>query len=138
VQLKKRRDRDRPLDESVLDGLARDDGDPELLYLKKRYAEEFRIAFKAALVELEPREKNILRYLVVEGLQVEQIARFYGVHRVTASKWLQTVRQRLSKRTRHKLAQRLRVEPAQVDSIIRLVQSRLEISFTCLADTRSA
>jgi RNA polymerase sigma-70 factor (ECF subfamily) len=50
------------------------DEDPELEFLRQQYGNVFAAAFEAAVAELTPRERNLLRYSVVDGLSIEQIA----------------------------------------------------------------
>jgi RNA polymerase sigma-70 factor (ECF subfamily) len=50
------------------------------------------------------------------------------VHRGTAARWLDRCTRALLSATRRTLANRLRVDRADVDSILRLVRSRLEVS----------
>lgn len=134
VHLKKRNERHRPYEDQMIEGLALDTADPELSYLKAHYVQEFRAAFKEALLELDAKEQNTLRYLVVEGLRVQEIANFFGVNRVTVSKRLRAIRQRLLKRTRYKLSLTLQADPEQLDSIIRMIQTRLDITVNCLTE----
>lgn len=51
----------------------------------------------------------------------------YGVHRGTAARWLERCNRTLLDRTRRALVTRLRVARTEVDSILRLVRSRLEV-----------
>ena len=104
------------------------DGNLELDFLKREYRAEFRIAFAEAMTELSAKERNLLRYHFVQTLTIDQIGAIYRVHRVTAFRWLRSARQALVSATRRRVAKRLDVQPAEVDSILRLVQSQLELS----------
>lgn len=102
--------------------------DQELEYLKELYKEPFKEAFHAALDGLTSRERNLLRYHLLDTLSIDDIGRLYRVHRATAARWLVRIREKLLVETRKFLSQRLRVEAPQADSIVRLVQSMLDLS----------
>jgi RNA polymerase sigma-70 factor (ECF subfamily) len=104
------------------------DDDPETAYLKAHYQREFKQAFAAALTELGDRERRALRYSIVERLSIDEIARLDGVHRATAARDVARARALLAEKTRGLLQTRLRVEPSQLDSILRLVTSQLDVS----------
>jgi RNA polymerase sigma-70 factor, ECF subfamily len=50
------------------------------------------------------------------------------VHRATAARWLTDARERLGEIIRTELAARLQIAAEEVDSIVRLVQSRVDMS----------
>jgi RNA polymerase sigma-70 factor (ECF subfamily) len=98
----------------------------ELAHMKTTYKKEFREAFRAAVGELSARDRNIIRYLSVEGLAVQQIAALYRVNRTTVWRWLTTIKQTLVGATRERLSDKLGLAPDAVDSVLRLIESRLE------------
>jgi len=102
--------------------------DPELAYMRQLYRSEFRQAFQEAAASLEPRERTLLRYSVVDGLTVDDLGRLFQVHRASAARWVADARDKLTKRTRAALAQRLGVRVRDQESILRLVQSQLDLS----------
>jgi RNA polymerase sigma-70 factor (ECF subfamily) len=102
--------------------------DAELELLKAHYREQFRAAFAVALAELSPRDRTLLRQHYLLGLGVGELGARYGVHRGTAARWLERCNRTLLNRTRRALVTRLRVARTDVDSILRLVRSRLEVS----------
>jgi RNA polymerase sigma-70 factor (ECF subfamily) len=106
------------------------DEDPELAYLKEHYRQEFRAAFFAALAGRTPRERNLLRQRFVHGLTVDQIAPLYRVHRATAARWVGKARSDLLAGTRRELRARLRVGRSELESIMRLIQSQLDVSLS--------
>jgi len=110
-------------DDRLHDGL-----DPELAYLKTHYREAFRSALAGALAELEPRERNLLRLQIVHGLSATGIAAVHHVHRATAKRWLAHARARVLESTRAGLKTSLRVETEELDSIMGLIDSRLDAS----------
>ena len=102
--------------------------DPELEALKERYRHEFNAAFADAVRGLEARERTLLRLSVCDGLGVEVIGKRFGVHHATAARWLIRAREALLDGTRSCLAARLDLPTQDVDSVIRLVRSRVEVS----------
>ena len=106
--------------------------DPELEDLRRRFREPFRDAFRDALAALGVDERNVLRLNVVEGLNIEQIGVVYGVHRATIARWIASARETVGATTRRLLAERLGLAPRDVESLVRLCQSRLEIGLSVL------
>jgi len=119
------------------DFLADASDDPQLQALKTRHGAEFKQAFQAAVAELEPRDRAILRALIVDDRSVNEIAAVYGIHRVTASRWVSEVRHNLLVRTRNQLKDRLALDTSSLDSAVRMLDSNLELSlYRLLADTK--
>ena len=106
-------------------GIARD---PELGFLKQEYRDSFRRCFAAALDTLPPRERTLLRLQHVERLSLDQTAKVLNIHRATVARWNSRVRQALLNETRASLTAELGVEGVELDSIMRLIQSNLEVS----------
>lgn len=102
--------------------------DPEIAYLKQLYSSQFKTAFGQALAGLSQKERNLLRYYHLEGLTLGEIAGLYRVHEATVSRWLARIRENLLTRTRRRLADVLKVDSVEVDSIIRLIESQMEVS----------
>jgi RNA polymerase sigma-70 factor (ECF subfamily) len=103
-------------------------GDPELDYVKARYAAEFREAFRAALADLEAEERSMLRFHVLDGLDIGRIGALFGVSRATIGRRVVEVRNKLLDRTRERLGARLEANPSEVDSLIGALGSRLDLS----------
>ena len=102
--------------------------DFELGLLKEHYQKEFKAAFEAAVAELTSRRRDLLRYNIVHGLNIDQIAAACGIHRATAARRLGKARDSLLWLTRKKLRTRLTANPSEIDSILDLVRSRLDLS----------
>lgn len=114
-------------DEALLDVLA-PAGDPALSAIKHDAAAAFQAAFTAALATLDRRERTALRLHVLDGLTIDEIAPMYAVHRATVARWIASAKEAVLERTRRHLMRELRLEAADVDSLIRLVQSRIELA----------
>jgi RNA polymerase sigma-70 factor (ECF subfamily) len=102
--------------------------DPELDILKRRYRDDFKEAFGNALADLSVRERNVLRLHHVDGVTMENIAKAHRVHRITVVRWIEGARTRLARSVRHRLEERLGANRAEIDSIMRLLRSQLDIS----------
>jgi len=112
------------LDDEILD----DRADPELVAMKELYRDEFKIAFAEAVAGLPPRERTLLRYCLVDGLSIDRIGALYGIHRATAARQVADAKNRLAAATQRALMDRLNLEPSDLDSVMRLVMSQLDIS----------
>jgi RNA polymerase sigma-70 factor (ECF subfamily) len=115
------------VDDEVLEKLSPAD-DPALAYLKDRYRADVDAAMRAALVALADQPRALLRYSLIDGWSIDKIGALYGVHRATAARWLTAARDELGAGIRAELARRLTVPVDEVDSIVRLVQSKLDVS----------
>jgi len=118
-------------DEALLDALS-PATDPEIERLKERYRQAFAAAFAEAVRGLPARERKLLRLSVVDGLGVEAIGKRFEVHHATAARWLVRAREMLLDATRARLAGDLGLTADEVDSVIRLVRSRVEVSIVRL------
>lgn len=129
LNLLRRTPKERLLDDAALADSICPDEDQELAYFKRLYRHEFKASFQQALARLSVRERNLLRYQVLDHLDAESISRLHDVHRTTVSRWLRAIRDKLLTETRRALASRLQLRPDDVESIIRLIQSHLDVSF---------
>ena len=116
-------------DDELLAIPAASDG-PELEHFRRTYHAELKAAFEEALATLDVRERNVLRHHFVDGLTSEEIGALYGVHKTTAFRWLEAARTALSKRTRAGFQAKLNAMPLDLDSILRLLQSHLDLSLS--------
>jgi RNA polymerase sigma-70 factor (ECF subfamily) len=123
---------DRPAGDDVLADAATTSDDPELAFLKRHYRDEFRTAFRTAMAALEPRDRNILRHRYLDDLEVAELATIYGIHRVSMSRTLARIRDDLLAGIRRDLLRRLGVGASELDSIMTLIASQLELSLSAL------
>jgi RNA polymerase sigma-70 factor, ECF subfamily len=105
---------------------------PDLQLVRARYQADYEEALRVALAALDAKERNLLRMHVVDGLTIDRIGLVYHVHRATAARWVQAVRQKLLETIYRRLGQRLALSPAELDSLTALVQSQLQVSLTGL------
>jgi RNA polymerase sigma-70 factor (ECF subfamily) len=102
--------------------------DHELQSMRREYRAEFERAFADALAGLASKERNLLYYHLVGGLSIDRIGALYNVHRVTAFRWLRDARSALIAQTRALLGARMQLATEELDSLLRLVQSRASVS----------
>jgi RNA polymerase sigma-70 factor (ECF subfamily) len=123
-------------DDASLPLLVEPGDDPELAYLKSTYRAEFNEAFAQALTALSPRQRNVLRLKYLDGLSIDQLGALYGVHRATAARWAVAAQEALLEETRRRLTERLRLTHSQLDSVLRLISSQLDVNLSRLLRSR--
>ena len=130
IRHKKKRARETPIEKSLEDAIGGSDGkgDPLLEQLKAEYRSEFALALREAIAMLSPEDRTLLQQQIVEGLSIDELGAAYGVHRATAARWYNRARAALVAATHARLAARLKLPVDQIESVIRLVQSRLDAS----------
>lgn len=112
----------------VIDALPDSAADPELLHLKQHYRAAFRAAFASAMTTLSSEDRVLLRQHFVDGLNIDELAALHQVHRATAARWLAQAREKIAAQTRKLLLDQIKTPKADFDSILRLVQSQLDLS----------
>jgi RNA polymerase sigma-70 factor (ECF subfamily) len=125
--------REVPADDRALGGYALPTADPAVELMKRRYGPSFKQALAEALARLPDATRAELRRYYLEGLGLEQIAALEGVAASTVSRRLEKARRTLHEETRRALAVSLRVADDEVDSILRVLDSRLELSRGAIA-----
>ncbi len=108
------------------------DVDPELGVLHESFREDFQAAFEAAFAGLTSRERTLLRYRYVDGLEVNQIAAISGRHRVSVYRAILKARETLLEHLRRGMAERLHVGSSEADSVLRLMKSQLDVRLSRL------
>ena len=105
-------------------------GDPELAAMKQGTRDAFRAALEEAAAELQPRDRNMLRYAFVHQLGIEEIAGIYRVSRSTARRHLTAIREGLASRVRERLCDMLRVDRATLESELAEMQSAVGVTLS--------
>jgi len=103
---------------------------PEQVLDKRISKIELREAFHAALAELTPKQRTLLRQAYVDGLSSDAIAHLHGAHRATAFRWMLDARRDLSRRLREELARRLRLRADEIPPFAAFVRSELSLSLS--------
>jgi RNA polymerase sigma-70 factor (ECF subfamily) len=108
--------------------------DLELAYLKKTYGSPFKDALRAAFEALPAPDRLLLKQRLAHGMSAAAIGALHGVHPSTASRWVADARERLVAATRDEMMRRLEAGRAEVSSILRLIQSELDITLTTASE----
>jgi RNA polymerase sigma-70 factor (ECF subfamily) len=108
----------------------------DLDHRKGVYRREFKQAFESALHALPPREQTLLRQHYIDGTTLDELAILYRVHRSTAARLLARARALVLEATRDRLMSQLDLPPQDLDSILRMIWSRIEISLRGLRRAR--
>lgn len=124
--------RETPHDDDQLFSLITPGSDPELAIFRARYHDGVEKAIRTALGKLVGRSRAVLRYQLVDGWSIDRIGQVYGVHRATAARWLEDAREELGALIRTEVGAQLGITVTEIDSIIRLVQTRLDLSLSGL------
>ena len=103
---------------------------PELRVVEREHREHVKAAFHTAIESLSATDRGILRLHLLERLSIDEIAALHDVHRATAARWLVRIRQHIGEHTREDLRARLRLDAAELDSLLRAVDSRIDLSLS--------
>jgi len=126
IDLSRAKKQPEPVSDDALASLLPATADPEITYLRDAYASLLPAAFDDALAKLTPRQRNLLRQRYLHGLSGDKLAGMYGVHRGTMFGWIEDARRSLLGHVRS--AMHARVPAHQLDSIVALLGSRLDLS----------
>jgi RNA polymerase sigma-70 factor (ECF subfamily) len=96
--------------------------------VKARYRGDFKACFEAAFAGLEPRPRTLLKLQLIDGLTSGRIGRLYRVDPSTVRRWLIEARGALLEGTRSLLAERLRLEGAELESLMAVLATGLDES----------
>jgi RNA polymerase sigma-70 factor (ECF subfamily) len=116
--------------EPMLDHLRGDD--PELEVIKERYRDEVNQALSDAFSALSAEQRNLLRLSYRDGRSIDEIGALMAAHRATVARWIADARESILDETRRRLQERLRLTPAELQSLIRLLRSQLYLSVSRL------
>ncbi len=128
VRLAKRSAREPQAADDELAALADSNDNPETAYLKTHYQKEFKESFATAMERLGEDERRALRYSVVERFSIDEIAKLDGIHRATAARQVAHARARLTEETRRALGERLKLDTTELHSVLRLIESQVDVS----------
>jgi RNA polymerase sigma-70 factor (ECF subfamily) len=109
--------------------------DLELDFIKQTYRAHFKAAFAKAVSRLDSTERTLLKLSALHGLGIDELAALFHVHRATAARRVARARQSLLDHTRSALREALSVRDEELDSILGLIHSRLEVSLERLLRT---
>src|SRR5262249_39658610 len=89
---------------------------------------EVKDAFKEAFAALSAAQRNLLRLYYLDGLTIDEIAAIKRIHRATVARRIAHCREQVATHTHQALVERLGISSSQVDSLMRLVRSHLDLS----------
>jgi RNA polymerase sigma-70 factor (ECF subfamily) len=137
LRLHRRRD-DQP--HETLSGLAEEiaNAEPELALAKFRHRADLEAALRDALANLDARQRMLLRARHVKGWRLERLATMYRVSRATAARMVTAAHEALSQETKRLLRERLKLSRSEMESLVQLLQSQLEVSLVKLLGTEGA
>jgi RNA polymerase sigma-70 factor (ECF subfamily) len=118
------------LDEDAVLGVADPATDPAMARIRSELGGAVKRAFAAAVAALSPRERNFLRLAHVEGLTLDQIAATYQVHRATVARVLAAARAAVLAGTRAGVAAEVGAADDRLDSVVGMLDSRLDLSLS--------
>jgi len=122
------------LDEVELLGLS----DPQGNQIRAELGAAVKAAFAAAVAKLLPRQRVFLRHAYVDRHTLDQIAQHYSIHRTTVARTLAAAREQLIEETRAGVAAAVGVEHEELSSVIRMLDSRIDLSLSRVLDTARA
>lgn len=102
--------------------------DPEREMLREDTRQALAEALRKALAMLSERERALLRLHHLHGLTMDRLSAMYGESRSGVARRVASARERLLQLTREELSSRLKLAGAEVESLLGLVQSRLDLS----------
>ncbi|HTE51503.1 MAG TPA: hypothetical protein VK698_11705 [Kofleriaceae bacterium] len=121
--------RELALDDAALAAVAVIDRDPGLAHLKHSCRVELKSAFESALAALPRADRLLLRQYHLDRLTVDELAALHKIHRATAARRVAKIRSDLTDAILAQFGRRLHVADSELDSLIRLVRSQIDISF---------
>jgi len=114
------------------------DADPEVKMLLAAHREVVQAALRAALGAVTPKDRNLLRRHLVDGMTLEEMALPYGVHPATIARRLASLREDIAIAVRQRLAAHLgSLGSVQMDSVFRAIRSKVHVSLSPLLDNGS-
>jgi RNA polymerase sigma-70 factor (ECF subfamily) len=106
--------------------------DPESEALSSQHRQTAQEAIDRALIDLPARDRAILRFYFLEGLNIEAIGAIYGVNRSTVARWLADIRGRLLDAVKARLGDVVGATPSELHSLLKVVRSGLRASLSRL------
>lgn len=97
---------------------------------RKQVAPHAQQALTEALAALTARQRTLLRLHLVQGFSAEKLARMYGVHRATTTRWLADARAQVLTQVSDALQTRLKVGPRTLDSLRRDLAAGVDVSIS--------
>ena len=122
--------KDRPREAPAADGglALPDPGDLSLEVIKAEYRAAVAEAMRDAAARLDLADRHLLHQHFVAGLSIDELGVALGIHRATAARRVARARTAYVDDVRALLAARLQVARDELDDVIGMVMSRLDVS----------
>jgi RNA polymerase sigma-70 factor (ECF subfamily) len=130
VDLGRRKDRAREAPSADAELAMPDPGDLSLEVIKAEYRAAVGQAMRDAAAGLPAADRHLLHQHFVAGLSIDELGVALGIHRATAARRLARAREAYVDDIRGLLAARLRLSRDDLDGVIGLVLSRLDVSIS--------
>lgn len=127
----------KPIGDEALLELAAADAGTEVEVARSLYGERFRDALEESFRALLARDKAILQFHVVDGLNIDAIGAIYGVHRATVARWLVAIRTRVFTHLKTTFALKWKMSTSELRSLTVVMREHIHLSAArVLSDSR--
>ena len=109
----------------------------ETAILKHQHRDLFNRALAIGLRELSDRERMILRLNLNHRVSTTKLAAMYGVTQPTVSRWIQRAARTIFKKVKELVCDELEIDTRELQSLLFLVRSQIEISISQGDSTRA-
>ncbi|HKE18065.1 MAG TPA: sigma-70 family RNA polymerase sigma factor [Kofleriaceae bacterium] len=110
--------------------------DPELEFVKAHYRGDFSAALRDAFDDLTADERTMLRFYLIDRLNIAEIGSIFGVGRSTVGRWIVRCRERILASMRDRLKERLQLTSQELDSLMGEMRSQVDLSLSQVLRSR--
>jgi RNA polymerase sigma-70 factor (ECF subfamily) len=104
-----------------------DDDQDTAPYLRD-YGKQLMSAIKRAIEDLPAKPRTLLKMSLVEGMSIDEIGRFYGVHRATAAKWIKEAKLLIVDQSQQAFCGQTGAATTDFKSIVRVLVGYVDVS----------
>ncbi len=122
-----------PSQDALVTRLVAAEPNPEVALMRARHGADLARAVKLAIAELSPRDRNLVKLHIVEGMTMDQLCGLYDVHRATVARWIVSIKEQLFVAATRNLKSALGINSDEVESLCAAVRSQLDVSLNGLA-----
>jgi RNA polymerase sigma-70 factor (ECF subfamily) len=108
---------------------------PEVSFEEERYRRAFDEALQGAIAALDGEQRHLLRRHFADGITLDALAIELDLHRATVARRLAAARAALRREVRRRLQAALGARESEVESLARMMRSRLDLSLPGLFRT---
>jgi RNA polymerase sigma-70 factor, ECF subfamily len=103
--------------------------DLEHALVKVQHRGAVKAALENAIADLTADERNLLRLSLLHRLTIDEIAALQHIHRSTAARRIARIREQLGESARRRLRSELGASEGELDHVLHMVGSSLQVSF---------